>query len=132
MFFTEIKINNETIYNVNEKEAIEIFGATVDELAIAKAKFLKEQNRTNFNAQRDKELEELTINNISCTELSVLKMAVKLSIMKDNDTANWIDIDNSHVTLSKGELGALIAQVAKKTEEIHFRYRELKDKVLVA
>jgi len=127
MFFTEIKINNETIYNVNEKEAVEIFGATVDELAIAKAKFLKEQKRTELNAQRDKELEELTINNISCTESNMFKMAVKFNVMADTDTVNWIDIDNNQVSFNKAELGALIAQGTAKIEEIYFGYRQLKD-----
>jgi hypothetical protein len=127
MIFKEIQINNGTIYNVNEKEAVEIFGATGGELAIAKAKFLKEQNRTNLNAQRDKELRELTINNISCTESNVFKMAVKFNVMADTDTANWIDIANFKVTLSKGEFGALIAQGTAKIEEIYLRYRQLKD-----
>jgi hypothetical protein len=89
--------------------------------------FLKEQNRTNLNAQRDKELQELTINNISCTELNVFKMAVKFNVMADTDTANWIDIGNFKVTLSKSEFGALIAQGTAKIEEVYFRYRQLKD-----
>jgi hypothetical protein len=131
MIFKEIQISNGTVYNVNEKEAVEIFGATVDELAIAKAKFLKEQKLKELIAQRNKELQELTVNNISYTESNMFKMAVKFNIMKDDDTANWIDIDNQQVSFSKGEFGMLIAQGTAKIEEIYFRYRQLKDKVLV-
>jgi len=88
---------------------------------------LKRAKNRELNAQRDKELQELTINNISCTESNVLKMAVKFNVMADTDTANWIDIANFKVTLSKGEFGALIAQGTAKIEEIYLRYRQLKD-----
>jgi hypothetical protein len=54
-------------------------------------------------------------------------MAVKFNVMADTDTANWIDIANFKVTLSKGEFGALIAQGTAKIEEIYLRYRQLKD-----
>jgi len=88
---------------------------------------LKSQRDKKLNAQRDEELQELTISNISCTESNVFKMTVKFNVMADTDIANWIDIDNQRVSFSKGEFGMLIAQGTAKIEEIYFRYRQLKD-----
>ncbi len=91
------------------------------------AEVIREQKLKDLNAQRNKELQELTILNISCTESNVFKMAVKFNVMKDTDTVNWIDIDNQQVSFSKAEFGMLIAQGTAKIEEIYFRYRQPKD-----
>jgi len=95
------------------------------------AEVIREQKLKELTSKRDKELQKLTILNISCTESNMFKIAVKFNIMKDTDTANWIDIDNQQVSFSKGEFGMLIAQGTAKIEEIYFRYRQLKNRVLV-
>jgi len=86
-------------------------------------------NSYTLNTKRDKELKTLIINNISCTESNLFKMAVKHSVLPESGTVNWIDIDNNTVEMSKDELGQLIGMGAGAVEEIYLRYRQLKDEI---
>jgi len=89
----------------------------------------REMKQNRLNKQRDRELKKLIIDNISCTEANLFKMAVKFNIMQDEDKVTWIDVDNNPIELTKQELGILINKGASAVEAIYFRYRQLKDEV---
>jgi hypothetical protein len=82
-----------------------------------------------LNQKRNRELSSLMVDNISCTESNLFKMAVKFSIMQDSDKVIWIDIDNNPVEMTKQELGILINKGSTAAEAIYFRYRKLKDEL---
>ena len=82
-----------------------------------------------LDAKRDKELSGFVISDIAMNENIIKTMAVQFNIAEDDETIEWIDINNQTVTFSKVEFGGLIKQGSQKVKEIYFKYRALKNKL---
>lgn len=89
----------------------------------------KRDKKNKLNLSKEKELNNLVINNISCSVSSLFMMAVKYSVVPSDGTITWIGADNTPVVMTKDEFGQLISKGTEAIEEIYFRYRKLKDKV---
>ena len=96
-----------------------------------KEKILKRKRKVReLNNQRDKELKGFVIDSIFMNEDVIKTMTVAYNIATDNETIQWIDVNNQVVDFSKADFGALIKQGSTKVKEIYFRYRKLKDELL--
>lgn len=89
---------------------------------------LKKQQQQ-LTKKRDKELDNLVIDNVLCDANSVNKISIRHSLMSDTDKAKWISKDNQVIEFSKSELHTLLEKSAASIEEIYMRYRLLKDKL---
>jgi len=87
-------------------------------------------NINKLNEKRDNELKGFVINNIFMNEDIIKTMAVAYNIAADNETIEWIDINNKVVKFTKADFGALIKQGSNRVKEIYFKYRKLKDELL--
>ena len=88
-----------------------------------------EDEKNALDAKRDKELSGFVISDIAMNENIIKTMAVQFNIAEDDETIEWIDINNQTVTFSKVEFGGLIKQGSQKVKEIYFKYRALKNKL---
>ncbi len=125
IIFSSIEKN--TINSDAYKEELNNLGLTTDDVDIKKdIDFAIDE----LNQQRDKELKGFVIDNIFMNEDIIKTMAVAYNIAADNETIEWIDINNKVVKFTKADFGALIKQGSNKVKEIYFKYRNLKDELL--
>jgi len=89
----------------------------------------KRAKKYELNSNRDKELSGFVISGVAMNEDIIKTMAVQFNIAEDDETIEWIDINNQTVTFSKVEFGGLIKQGSQKVKEIYFKYRALKNKL---
>ena len=82
-----------------------------------------------LNRERNNELQGFVIDDIFMNEDVIKTMAVAYNVATDDETIQWIDINNKIVDFSKVDFGALIKQGSNKVKEIYFKYRQLKDQV---
>lgn len=54
---------------------------------------------------------------------------IALDVMGDGKTIEWTLADNTNVTVTANDLRNIIANVAVRSNELHVKYRELKERV---
>jgi len=100
------------------------------ELVVMESEFNMSKKIKKLNDDRYKELNSFTLNDILMNENLVKTMAVRYSVLEDDDVINWINIHNQKVQFTKVELGMAIKNATLEIEKIYFKYRSLKDEVI--
>jgi len=93
-------------------------------------KEVKQHVRELLNKQKQKEIDNLTITYNDATfqadEESQNRVIRAVAVMGDNNTIDWLDIDNNVHTFTKEDLFKAFAQVKDKMTSIVVKYAELK------
>lgn len=97
---------------------------------------LKQQKIDQFKYFRDiEEVEPISYNNhlFDYDEKArdrINSAIIALDVMGDNTTIEWTLADNTNITVTANDLRCVIANVAIRSNNLHIKYRELKEQVL--
>jgi len=115
---------------ISEIDSDLFLDALAKEYAVDKSEFSFVFNKKELNEKRDSELKGFVVSDVFMNEDIIKTMAVQYNIAADDETIEWIDVNNQTVSFSKDEFGALIKAGSQKVKEIYFKYRALKDNLI--
>lgn len=120
--------NNATIEDKGEfYEVVAIPAPALEEL--------KAQKITEFKAIRDtKEVEPISYQGYRFdyddkARDRINSAIIALDVMGDGKTIEWTLADNTNVTVTANDLRGVIANVAVRSNQLHVKYRELKERI---
>lgn len=120
--------NNATVEDKGEYyECVAIPAPTIDELRQAKINEFK-------NIRDTKEVEPIKYKGslFDFDEKArdrINSAIIALDLMGENATIEWTTADNTNVTVTANDLRTVIANVAIRSNELHVKYRELKEQI---